>query len=226
MTGASLARHRLAYPAITAHGFLAAQVEPELRAVVENWLASGWPLVVARQTGPQPADFGLPLPPRLGKRRLRLSMAPNFVRAVRMPLRLGAATASAPPDWRAPLEELEREAAAADLEFRVFGSFLWQALTGWPYVGPASDLDLLWSPADSAELDAGCRLLRDWEARTAKRADAEIAFPSGRAVAWREWARVRRAGPPGARVLAKSLREAALVGVGDLESELVAHCSM
>ena len=58
-------------------------------------------------------------------------------------------------------------------------------------MSPASDLDLLCHVRACGEPETCERIVGDWEARHAHRADLEIVFPSGRAVSWREWRDVR-----------------------------------
>ncbi|MBI3229840.1 MAG: phosphoribosyl-dephospho-CoA transferase, partial [Burkholderiales bacterium] len=71
------------------------------------------------------------------------------------------------------------------LELRVYGSWSWQALTCLPYVRASSDIDLLFTPKNSAQLQAGLALLQR-HARLLP-LDGEVIFPQQQAVAWREW---------------------------------------
>jgi phosphoribosyl-dephospho-CoA transferase len=52
-------------------------------------------------------------------------------------------------------------------------------------MGPDSDIDLLFFPANRNALDAGLALLERYSAVLPL--DGEIVFPSGDAVAWKEW---------------------------------------
>jgi phosphoribosyl-dephospho-CoA transferase len=80
----------------------------------------------------------------------------------------------------------------------VFGSLLWQHLTGLPYLSGTSDLDLLWPVAGAVD----ARLLPALAALDADapmRLDGEIVLPDGRGVNWREL----HAAAPDEAVLAK-----------------------
>ncbi len=94
-----------------------------------------------------------------------------------------------PPAWRATLTAVEGAAARLGLRTRVFGSLMWQYLSGLPYVGPASDIDLLWSlpPDHAGRCDALLQALLRIQARGGPRIDGEI-LANGGAVQWRELA--------------------------------------
>ena len=63
---------------------------------------------------------------------------------------------------------------------------MWQHFTARPYLNPESDLDLLWTAPDAAQLP---RLLAALAAAPATpRLDSEIHFPGRGAVQWRELA--------------------------------------
>ena len=69
----------------------------------------------------------------------------------------------------------------------VFGSHGWQCITGLPYLRPGSDIDL-WVPVDGAEQGDRLASLLQAMPQEGPRVDAELVFPGGWAVAWREWA--------------------------------------
>ncbi|MFX7163564.1 phosphoribosyl-dephospho-CoA transferase MdcG domain-containing protein, partial [Acinetobacter baumannii] len=83
---------------------------------------------------------------------------------------------------------------------RVYGSLLWQSLSGKPCLRDDSDLDLLFDLEDPAPLPALLALLR--HADGALRLDGEIRC-GAHAVAWRELAAALDGRSP-RRVLAKS----------------------
>lgn len=172
------------------------------RDALLRWRDADWPAVVRRREPDTPADaicLGIPLPPAHGVRqRLGLRAALAHVSRRSAPLALDAALAGAPPRWQAALQALGQSGAAFDL--RVFGSLALQTITGLPYLRPASDIDLLLTPACAGELAAGTALLAE-HADTLP-LDGEIVFPSGDAVSWKEWLGASRSR---ARVLVKSM---------------------
>jgi phosphoribosyl-dephospho-CoA transferase len=99
------------------------------------------------------------------------------------PLALERVIAAAPATWQDGLARLNE--AARGLSIKVYGSLALQAITGLSYVRPASDIDLLFAPRTTAELRAGLDLLQSHAAGLPL--DGELVFPSGVAVAWREW---------------------------------------
>jgi phosphoribosyl-dephospho-CoA transferase len=194
-------RHDLVW--LTAQGWkeAAASVRPgELRALA-LWEGQGWPAIVRRRDVGQPAgivSLGIALPPASAdapKERIGLRVDAAHVRRREPALGLDDALAAAPDAWRADLQAL----TGAGVKLRAYGSLALQALTGLPYLTPASDIDVLLAPRSRTELDAGIELLSQ---RTgALPLDGEVLFPNGDAVAWKEW---RDAGPR-ARVLVKTI---------------------
>jgi phosphoribosyl-dephospho-CoA transferase len=154
---------------------------------VADWARRGWPVILRRRNpgeaeGHVPA--GLPLPPADGKRRIGLALPVRAVRP-RPPVTLAQAITTAPAGWRPTLAALDALARHHRIAPRVFGSLLWQHLTGLAYLSDASDLDLLWpvaGPVDRRLLDALAAL----EAQAPMRLDGEITLPDGRGVNWRE----------------------------------------
>jgi len=155
-----------------------------------DWLSHERPLIRTRIRPDDPPGWlplGLPLPPSQGKRRLALCAPWDGLKSWSAPPLLLQVIDSAPPAWREGLIRLEQNARHLHLSLRVFGSLAWQYLTGESYLHESSDLDLLWSPADQTQLQAGLALLQMWERESGLRADGEVLLPAG-AVAWRELA--------------------------------------
>ena len=168
--------------------------DPSLCGVIREWLHAARPLIVRQQPGPLSATAerlaaGLPLPPSQGKRRIALTINAREINRVAPPPALESVIASLPATWKAPTSRLCRAGAEIGVEFQVFGSAAWQAITSLPYVTATSDLDLLWRPATRSQLDEGVRLVQTWEREAGVRADGEIVFGQDFAVAWREWLR-------------------------------------
>lgn len=182
-----------------------------------RWQQHDWPVIVRRtDPGAQPGEIcvGLALPPdpESGvKCRIPFRVRLGDIRKIMPPLAIDAVKAgpaALPPPWRQPFEEFQRAAQGKQLKFGVYGSLAMQALTGLPYLGASSDIDLLFHPATVAQLEAGLALLEI--GAEALPLDGEIVFPFGRAVAWKEW---RQAMPAagGARVMLKSRDAVSLV---------------
>jgi phosphoribosyl-dephospho-CoA transferase len=180
--------------------------------MVTNFLAAGVPLVSRRQPESEGESsirwrfiaVGMPLPPSQGKLRVPLVAPLESIMLTRPPLELAEVIPHLPQRWRAPLRDLLRSAEAVGIQFRVYGSAAWEALTGQSYLASRSDIDLLWQPAKIAQIDAGIRLLEAWEAQSGLVADGEIEFGDDAAVAWREWKSSAQRQPPSHRVLVKT----------------------
>ena len=190
-------------------------------AALELWSARGWPLVVRRAEDDETASddriaVGLPLPPSLGKRRLKFRLPRDGVAAHLPSLTLDEVVTQLRPTFSSALTPLARAAARERILLRVFGSAAWEAQTGLGYLRADSDLDLLAEPTTRAELRSLLALLDRVQARVAIRLDGEIVFPGGDAVAWREWAY----GSSASRVLVKNMSQVALVARSDLVSKL------
>jgi phosphoribosyl-dephospho-CoA transferase len=186
------------------------EARPEWRAdpLLAGWAHRGWPLVARRRGACEAAGSGiaagLPLPPSAGKRRLAVLLPEDAVTEIRLPLPLSEAMPAAPPGWRPVLEALLTLGAEHRVTPRVFGSLAWAALTGLDYLGPASDLDLLWPVLPPPRMAALLAALARIEAAAPMRLDGEVLRPDGSGANWREL----RAG--GAEVLVKGAEGVAL----------------
>jgi phosphoribosyl-dephospho-CoA transferase len=194
-------RHELVW--LTPQGWkeAAASVRPGDRGSLALWERQGWPAVVRRRDVGAPGhvvSLGIALPPAgpdAPKERIGLRIDAAHVGRRLPALGLAEAMTAAPDAWRAGLAAL----AGGGLELRAYGSLALQAITGLPYLTPASDIDLLLAPRSRAELEAGVDLLSRHAGTLPL--DGEVVFPGGDAVAWKEW---RDAGPR-ARVLVKTI---------------------
>jgi len=212
MTAATtLPRHTLVWPRASAQATLAAQAcDDEAHAAVAAWFEASRPFVVRRQDDGAVAltdvvALGLPLPPAQCKRRLAFRLPRDGVDRHAPPRPLARIAAALPARWRTPLAALDRAARTYDATLRGFGAAAWQAETGLAYLHDGSDIDVMFHPAATAQLDAVLDLFARFEHTRRLRVDAEVVFPGGAAVAWREW----YAAP--ARVLAKSIHGPALL---------------
>lgn len=190
---------------------------PGQHAAIEQWRRADWPAIVRRADAglePGSVSLGIALPPAQdgSKGRIALNIPKMQVARRRAPLALADAARAAPERWRKGLGEL-----AGALTLQAYGSLAMQAITGQSYLTPASDIDLLFVPADAASLRAGLALLEQYAALLPL--DGEIVFPSGEAVAWKEWI---SAGRHDARVLVKDAGAVRLAPMAQLLATLEA----
>lgn len=183
-------------------------------ADVERWRKAGRPLVCARSDG-LPADrvrLGLTLPGTGERRRVSLIAArADIERSTPLPP-LASLVDALPARQRPSLHALAGRSAALGVTPRVYGSLLWQSLSGEPCLRADSDLDLLFDIEDSAALPALLTLLQNTDSPL--RLDGEIRC-GAHAVAWRELAAALDGRGP-RRVLAKSDDGIALIDVAAL----------
>lgn len=190
---------------------------PHQHAAIGRWQGNDWPATVRRAdagTVPGVVCLGFSLPPDAAgaKQRIAVQAPASHVRRRVRALPLADAIAAAPPAWMEGLARLERE--AREFSLHVYGSLAMQALTGLAYLRPGSDIDLLFHPATKSGLGAGIGLLAA-HAR-ALPIDGEVVFPSGAAVAWKEW----HAAAPTTRVLVKETGAVRLAHPGSLMESL------
>ncbi len=170
---------------------LVGKLDATAQAALARWQQADWPAIVRRADVDMAVDevcLGVALPPDPDsghKLRIALRAPVANVRRTRVPLAIDAVLASAPERWRAALQLLADDVGRHDLTFGIYGSLALQTLTGQVYVTATSDIDLLFSPKTTAQLGQGIALLQ--QHASALPLDGEILFPSGQAVAWKEW---------------------------------------
>lgn len=190
---------------------------------LERWAENDWPLVVRRSDVGYEVEtiaVGLALPPAAqgGKKiRIALSVHPSDIARHEAPLLFADAMTAVPAAWQAAFASLSHDVAAAHLEFRVYGSLALQAITGLPYLTATSDIDVLFYPTTHVQLQEGLHLLAKYAQSLPL--DGEIVFPSGHAVAWKEWAEAVKS-PDKIKVMVKSMRTVSLLDVSALLHEL------
>lgn len=162
-------------------------------ADVDDWVRRDRALVTRRTDADIDADadaaaccLGIALPLASGRRRIALVVDRAAVIRVDAPLALDEVVDAAPLDRRDALHDLQRRAAEVETPLRVYGSFAWQAISGEVCVTSTSDLDLLWDARDGDQVARTIRALLTWERGSGLRADGEVRFADGDAVAWRE----------------------------------------
>ena len=216
----SLHRHTLVWIKQSERAELYGRTAHELRRdALRRWFANDWPFVVRRSEDALRSgqvQLGLPLPPSEGKHRLSFQADERAIARFTPPLLLDETALRLPERWRRPLLALARQTSASGATLRVYGSAAWQALTGLAYLHADSDVDLLFEPDSSAQLEAVLRAVAHWEKRSRMRADGEVLFPCRSAVSWREWNVAR----DDERVLVKRTTAAGLAVRGELAHAL------
>jgi phosphoribosyl-dephospho-CoA transferase len=182
-----LPRHRLVWLDPAALDALSLSDHAD-RDAVRDWLAAGHPAVVRRSevdTG-HDVPLGIPLPTRLGRRRVALRARPNAIlRTGAMPL-LSETADAAPLGWRPFVHRVATALGACGAAVHVFGSLGWQALTGEAYLRLSSDIDILIQPAPGFDAGTVLGMLHELAGMTEPRLDGELVLDSDRAVSWRE----------------------------------------
>lgn len=178
------------------------------QAILAQWAQHGWPLIVRRYLPEETHDVipvAAPLPPLLPSARrpgLALQLLDGEVRELIDAVALPAAMAAAPAAWRPVMRALTSLGGDCGSTPMLYGSLLWQLLTGMPYVTVRSDLDLHWrvdSVPQAQSLIAGLARI---ERTSPMRLDGELLLPDGGSIAWREYA---DAPAGGAELLVKTL---------------------
>lgn len=162
-------------------------------ALANAWQALGRPFVVARRRveleavalGFCVADERLP---ELRPRRVAALTESRHVVGVARPPRLDEiARCPAAQDCAASFSHLAGAAEQAGFDIRVYGSWMWQALTGERHVRGESDLDVLVDVADAGEADRAAEFLEQAEAGLAFKLDGELSIAGFGEVHWREY---------------------------------------
>jgi phosphoribosyl-dephospho-CoA transferase len=169
----------------------AAEIEGD-RTRAALWHEAGRPFVVTRRRN-DGHEVGLgfcttdPAHPELRPRRVAALTAPgDILRRARPPSLEEIARCPAAMTRSGSFDRLIAAAADAGIAINVYGSWMWQALTGERHVHAGSDLDVV---VDVTDLDAALHaasLLSRVEPDLAFRIDGELSFPGLGEVQWRE----------------------------------------
>ncbi len=151
---------------------------------ITEWARRGWPGIVRRGSATWgKVALGITLPLAEGKCRIPFeATAITF----RPPPELKEALAAAPVDWQPALKAIAGLFDTAGLQVRVFGSLMWQHLTGQAYLTDHSDLDLLCMPCRLDLLPLVLKTFSEAQAMAPFRVDGEIYLPDHGWAAWRE----------------------------------------
>jgi len=158
-----------------------------------RWHAAGRPFVVTRRraTGD---GIGLgfcttdPAHPELRPRRVAAHADAGLVADLTLPPALEEIERCPAAAHHADsFSRLAAAAVAESISIRVYGSWMWQALTGEKHVHEASDLDVLIDVADVAAADRATTFLETIEPGLAFRLDGEVSFAGLGEVNWREY---------------------------------------
>lgn len=165
--------------------------EPD-RARAAAWHAAGRPFVVTRRRDDS-LDLGLgfcttePAHPERRPRRVAAHTAPSHVvRDDRPPPLDEIARCPAAASRAVLFARLGQAATEEGFDLRVYGSWMWQALTGERHVHEASDLDVVIDVADLAAADRAAVLLDRQEAALGLRIDGELSLAGRGEIHWRE----------------------------------------
>jgi phosphoribosyl-dephospho-CoA transferase len=219
MLGPPWGRHDLVHVAPDAWASALAHF-PSLAGVtlLRRWADRGWPVIVRRRSeGDDPAfvPVGVPLPPAAGKRRIAFIVPPDGIVHRSSPPLLRAAARVADPGWRSTISSLLALGARNGVVPSAFGSLLWEHVTGLIYLSPHSDLDVLWPVPAGFDVLSLVSSIAEIQRDAPLRIDAEVIFPDGSGVNWRELWNAHRAADR-ATVLAKTMQGARLLDIASL----------
>ncbi|SKA33295.1 phosphoribosyl-dephospho-CoA transferase [Enhydrobacter aerosaccus] len=157
------------------------------------WQAQGRPFVVTRRRG-EGAEIGLGFcttdrhHPQLRPRRVAAQTVPQHIVESMRPLSLDAVAQCAAARTKAPaFARLQAAASEAGVVVRVYGSWMWQALTDERHVHEASDLDVVIDVVSLEEADRAAAMLAREEPTLAFRIDGELSLADRGEVQWREY---------------------------------------
>jgi phosphoribosyl-dephospho-CoA transferase len=165
---------------------------PEIaaREHVADWVSRGWPVMVRRflpADQPELIPVAISLPPSSARSGIALQLLPQDIgqRLPAVPLKECVELAPAP--WRQALRSLLDLGERLDAPPAVFGSLLWQKLTGLSYLHECSDLDLIWRVKHSRQALALAHAMAVIAAHSPMALDGEFLLPDGAGVQWREF---------------------------------------
>ena len=162
-------------------------------ALAERWHAEGRPFMVCRRRSDEDEDSpGYCVAnekfPEIRPRRVAArTRAAHVVRTARPPVLAEVARCVPALDHAASFARLADTSASAGLELRVYGSWMWQTLTGEAHVRATSDLDLLVDVADHRRARDVADFFACLEPELSFKLDGEFSFAGVGEVQWREF---------------------------------------
>lgn len=162
-------------------------------SAVAQWQAENYPYVVCRQcSGSDRVALGFCLDlPGLRPRRIAVQARPDQISRIERPPALNVvAPMLQTGDSRsafATFQPLIEAVTKSALDVRVFGSWMWQAITGRTMVTASSDLDLLIDAANRLEADRAVAFLQRETESGLLRLDGELSCAGDWEVPWREY---------------------------------------
>lgn len=199
--------------------------DPANASAVREWISEGLPLVVARQPWQRDANLahvavGLTLPPPAIRQRVSLVVSTEAILRQSGPMDLVQALSAVDGPCRELIQRILAICKDTKVTPYVYGSALWQTVSGRTYMTEASDLDVLFVCDESSDMRLLLNSLEACEG-SVPRLDGEIVVPSGWAAAWREIAAAgKTAGPE--TVLVKSTYEVQLLRLSEFFGQEVA----
>lgn len=177
---------------------------PDLAGVdlLSHWAQNGWPVMVRRylaSDAPEHIPIAVALPRAGGNPSVALQIRAQDVMSGLAPLPLQRAARAAPVSWSATLQRLHTMGAGLGSVPAVYGSLLWQCLTGLTYLHERSDLDLIWRVSDATQAQQLAAAIDACAAQGPMPIDGEFIAAAGVAVNWREFHQCR------SQVLVKTL---------------------
>ncbi len=165
---------------------LAGLPERDEIGLLADWARLGRPVIIRRRLAQEPEDglpVGVQLPLSAARRRVALRVPQESVIARPERPDMAAASPHAPASWQPTLTALQ-SLPGLSAPARVFGSLLWQCVTGLIYLRDQSDLDLTFPCAGDPQPLAEAIAAID---RTGHpRIDGELLLADGAACHWRE----------------------------------------
>jgi phosphoribosyl-dephospho-CoA transferase len=173
-------------------GMLERRAELAALPYLRTWAQQGWPVIVRRRWLGEPRELipaAIPLPPSSGKLRIALQLSADDIANSIKAVTLLDSQVAAPESWRTTLDSIVAIAGRCGVKTHVFGSLLWQFLTGIQYIGPNSDVDLLWHVTTLAQARELANGIDNVETDGELRIDGEFILPDGAGLNWREFHR-------------------------------------
>ncbi|MFZ6687834.1 malonate decarboxylase holo-[acyl-carrier-protein] synthase [Undibacterium sp. SXout11W] len=156
---------------------------------LHRWQQEEWPAVVRRRDVDAADDevcIGFALVPVNGRKpRIAARVKAQDILEHQPSLALSTVIPFVAPQWQPALKVFNSEGNAVGVRWRVYGSVVFEFLTGQSYVNEQSDIDVLFRPQSQEHLVQGLALLRQFQTQIPL--DGEVIFPQSQAVSWKEW---------------------------------------